>query len=157
MRIQGPFWLHCSKMIKIYQAAVCDPYLPSTPWILFFPWFQVHYFIEPFCVSLKRTLPPVHPLNQMLKYHCREVIVPNTFGTPVLLGETGLTAVLFAYGSQGALRLLQDIHPLTTWEVTDYRKNIKVRETYCVSSFKYSMALLIKFFPLSLGPSPASG
>ncbi|XP_078349168.1 polyunsaturated fatty acid 5-lipoxygenase-like [Oculina patagonica] len=89
--------------------------------------FQVHYFIEPFCVSLKRTLPPVHPLNQMLKYHCREVIVPNTFGSPVLLGDTGLATLLFAYGSQGSQRLLQDIHPLTTWEVTDYRKNIKDR------------------------------
>ncbi|KAJ7340327.1 hypothetical protein OS493_003063 [Desmophyllum pertusum] len=43
---------------------------------------KCHYLMEPFCVSLKRTLPPMHPLNQILKYHCREVIVPNTFGTP---------------------------------------------------------------------------
>ena len=68
----------------------------------------------------------MHPLNQMLKYHCREVIVPTTFGGPVLLGDTGFASVLFAYGQQGALRLIQDIHPLTTWEISDYRKNIKV-------------------------------
>ncbi|KAJ7340314.1 hypothetical protein OS493_003047 [Desmophyllum pertusum] len=74
---------------------------------------RVHYFIEPFCVSLKRTLGLKHPLNQILKYHCREVIVPNTFGTPVLLGENGFTDVLFAYGRNGAQRLLEDIHPLT--------------------------------------------
>ncbi|KAJ7388259.1 hypothetical protein OS493_038908, partial [Desmophyllum pertusum] len=48
---------------------------------------KCHYLIEPFCVSLKRTLPPMHPLNQILKYHCREVIVPNTFGTPALVHE----------------------------------------------------------------------
>ena len=88
--------------------------------------FQVHYFIEPFCVSLKRTLPPTHPLNQILKYHCRETIVPTTFGTPILLGDAGFAAVLFAYGNDGALKLLEDIHPLTSWEVTDFRKNIKV-------------------------------
>ncbi|KAL9957185.1 hypothetical protein ACROYT_G038792 [Oculina patagonica] len=88
---------------------------------------KAHLFVEPFCVSLKRTLPPVHPLNQILKYHCREVIVPNTIGLPALVGDAGFTAVLFAYGSQGALRMLHDVHPLTTWEVTDFRKNIKDR------------------------------
>ena len=99
--------------------------------------------MEPFCVSLKRTLPPLHPLNQILKYHCREVIVPNTFGTPILIGETGFTAVLFAYGSQGALRLLQDIHPLTTWEVTDYRKNIKVRWDALFEQFQVRLCIAI--------------
>lgn len=88
--------------------------------------FQLHYFIEPFCVSLKRTLPPMHPLNQILKYHCRETIIPTTFGTPILLGEAGFADVLFAYGNDGAFRILQDIHTLTSWEVTDFRKNIKV-------------------------------
>ncbi|XP_078349100.1 polyunsaturated fatty acid 5-lipoxygenase-like isoform X3 [Oculina patagonica] len=88
---------------------------------------KVHYFIEPFCVSLKRTLPPVHPLNQILKYHCREVIVPNKFGTPALVNEARFMDLLFAYGNDGAIRLLQDAHPLSTWEVTDFRRNIKKR------------------------------
>ena len=83
--------------------------------------------IEPFCVILKRTLSYQHPLNQILKYHCRELTVPNTFGVPNLLGESKLTDLLFAYGNDGAYRLLRDTYPLTTWEVTDYRGNIKVR------------------------------
>ena len=69
----------------------------------------------------------MHPLNQILKYHCREVTISNTLGNTALIGSTGATALLFAYGQQGTLRLLRDIHPLTTWEITDYRKNIKVR------------------------------
>lgn len=88
--------------------------------------FQVHYFVEPFCVSLKRTLPAMHPLNQIMKYHCRETIVPTTLGTPILLGDKGFADLLFAYGNDGAIKLVHDIHPLTSWEVTDFRKNVKV-------------------------------
>lgn len=91
---------------------------------------KIHFFVEPFCVSLKRTLPPKHPLNQMLKYHCREVTIPNTFGTPVLLGDTGFAALLFAYGKQGALKLIRDVHPLTSWEITDFREEIKKRGVF---------------------------
>ena len=87
----------------------------------------MHFFIEPFCISLKRTLPPVHPLNQMLKYHCREVIVPNTFGAPSLVNEYKFMDLLFAYGNDGANRLIRDVHPFSTWEVTDFRGNIKVQ------------------------------
>ena len=83
-------------------------------------------------MSLKRTLPSMHPLNQILKYHCRETIVPTTFGTPILLGDSGFADVLFAYGNDGALRILQDIHRLTSWEVTDFRKNIKVCGDACL-------------------------
>ena len=83
--------------------------------------------IEPFCVILKRTLPSQHPLNQMLKFHCRELLVPNTFGVPNLLGESKLTDLLFAYGNDGAYQLLRESYPLSTWEITDYRRNIRVR------------------------------
>ncbi|XP_027036056.1 arachidonate 5-lipoxygenase-like isoform X1 [Pocillopora damicornis] len=88
---------------------------------------KVHFLIEPFCISLKRTLPPAHPLNQMLKYHCREVIVPNTFGTPALVDEFRFMDLLFAFGNDGANRLLRDAHEFSTWEVTDFRGNIKKR------------------------------
>ena len=50
----------------------------------------------------------------------------NTIGAPDP-GDAGFTELLFAFGSQGKLRLLQDTNSLTTWEVTDYRKDIKVR------------------------------
>ncbi|RMX52690.1 hypothetical protein pdam_00004231 [Pocillopora damicornis] len=88
---------------------------------------QMDYTPEPFCISLKRTLPPAHPLNQMLKYHCREVIVPNTFGTPALVDEFRFMDLLFAFGNDGANRLLRDAHEFSTWEVTDFRGNIKKR------------------------------
>ncbi|XP_068671923.1 polyunsaturated fatty acid 5-lipoxygenase-like isoform X3 [Montipora foliosa] len=88
---------------------------------------KVHYLMEPFCVSLKRTLAALHPLNQMLKYHCREIVVPNAFGTPALVGEQGFMDLLFAIGSEGALRLLRDGHQYATWEATDFRAQIKKR------------------------------
>ena len=82
--------------------------------------------IEPFCVILKRTLSKQHPLNQILRFHCRELTVPNTFGVPNLVNENGLTDQLFAYGNNGSFRMLKDTYPLSTWEITDYRGNIEV-------------------------------
>lgn len=88
--------------------------------------FQVHLFLEPFCVCLKRNLAVQHPLNQILKFHCRELVIPNTLGTPALISEDGFLAKLFAYGIDGADRLVQDGHKLSTWEETDLRSKIKV-------------------------------
>ncbi|XP_068762352.1 polyunsaturated fatty acid 5-lipoxygenase-like isoform X1 [Montipora capricornis] len=88
---------------------------------------RIHFLMEPFCVSLKRTLSVQHPLNQLLKYHCREILVPNTFGVPNLLGEGKLMDLLFACGNDGAYRMLRESYPLTSWEITDYRNNIKKR------------------------------
>ena len=75
---------------------------------------------------LKRTLSSAHPLQQMLKYHCRDVTIPNTIGAPKLVDEGQLVDQLFAFGSNGTARLLRDAHPLTTWDVTDFRNEIKV-------------------------------
>lgn len=74
----------------------------------------------------------------MLKYHCREVIVPNTFGTPSLVDEFRFMDLLFAFGNDGANRLLRDAHEFSTWEVTDFRRNIKVKvpTTYTYSHFE---------------------
>ena len=88
--------------------------------------------VEPFCVILKRTLSKQHPLNQILRFHCRELTVPNTFGVPKLVNENGLTDRLFAYGNKGSFRMLKDTYPLSTWEITDYRGNIKVRQGICL-------------------------
>ena len=88
---------------------------------------KVHFMIEPFCVILKRTLPPKHPLNQMLKFHCREILILNTFRVPILLGESMLSDLIFAFGNDGAYQMLRDSYPLSTWEITDYRRNIQVR------------------------------
>lgn len=99
---------------------------------------QIHYFVEPFCVCLKRTLPRLHPLHQILKYHCREVIVPNTFGTPALTHQLGFMSKLFGYGEAGAKRLIRAARPLSTWQVTDFRGNIKVQQNFKLKNFKSS-------------------
>lgn len=69
----------------------------------------------------------MHPLNQILKFHCRELIVPNNFGTPALMNEARFMDLLFAYGNDGAIRLLRDAHPFSTWDITDFRRSIKVQ------------------------------
>lgn len=68
----------------------------------------------------------MHPLNQILKFHCREVIVPNIFGTPALVNEKRFMDLLFAYGNEGAVRLLRDAHQFSTWDITDFRRRINV-------------------------------
>ncbi|KAL9962251.1 hypothetical protein ACROYT_G031333 [Oculina patagonica] len=82
---------------------------------------KIHYFLEPFCVCLKRNLAVQHPLHQMLKFHCRELV------TPALTEEVGFVAKLFAYGAEGANRLIRDGHKFSTWEETDFRSKLKKR------------------------------
>lgn len=88
---------------------------------------KVHFLMEPFCVVLKRTLSSSHPLHQILKYHCRDVTVPNTIGAPKLVGEGEFMDQLFAFGNEGTTRLLKKAHKLSTWDVTDFRNEIKKR------------------------------
>ena len=82
--------------------------------------------MEPFCVILKRAMASEHPLHQILKYHCRDVTIPNSVGTPALVDDGNFMDQLFAFGNKGTVRLLQDGYHITTWEVTDFRGEIKV-------------------------------
>ena len=91
--------------------------------------------MEPFCVILKRTLASEHPLHQILKYHCRDVTIPNSVGTPALVNEGNFMDQLFAFGNKGTVRLLKDGYHITTWEVTDFRGEIKV--------LKYSRLMVV--------------
>ncbi|XP_066016500.1 polyunsaturated fatty acid 5-lipoxygenase-like [Pocillopora verrucosa] len=88
---------------------------------------KVHFLMEPFCVVLQRTLSSSHPLHQILKYHCRDVTVPNTLGVPKLLNEGQFMDQLFAFGNEGTTRLLKNAQPLSMWDVTDFRNEIKKR------------------------------
>ena len=47
---------------------------------------------------------------------------------------------LFAFGSNGTERLLTDAHPLSTWNVTDFRGELKVR---CCVTFPYTSVLFL--------------
>ena len=83
--------------------------------------------MEPFCVILKRAMSSKHPLHQILKYHCRDLTIPNSVGTPALIDDGNYMDQLFAFGSNGTGRLLKDAHKIATWEVTDFRGELKVR------------------------------
>ena len=83
--------------------------------------------MEPFCVILKRAMSSKHPLHQILKYHCRDVTIPNSIGTPALIDEGEYMDKLFAFGSNGTGRLLTDAQKIVTWEATDFRGELKVR------------------------------
>jgi len=61
------------------------------------------------------------------------VTVPNTIGAPKLVGEGEFMDQLFAFGNEGTERLLKDAHPLSTWNVTDFRGELKV--SCCVGFF----------------------
>ena len=87
---------------------------------------KVHFVMEAVCVTMKRHLPSQHPLQQMMKFHCREVMIPNVFGGPKLLNQKGFMHLLFAFGDTGTRRLVKDAYPITTWDVTDFRGNLKV-------------------------------
>ena len=102
---------------------------------------------------LKRTLSSSHPLHQILKYHCRDVTVPNTLGVPKLLNEGQFTDQLFAFGNNGTIRLLKNAQPLSTWDVTDFRNEIKV----CDVSFSPLTFQPIKIQNISVNQSTFSG
>ncbi|XP_044164783.1 allene oxide synthase-lipoxygenase protein-like [Acropora millepora] len=88
---------------------------------------KVHLLMEPFCVILKRAMSSKHPLHQILKYHCRDVTIPNSIGTPALIDEGEYMDKLFAFGSNGTGRLLTDAQKIATWEATDFRGELKRR------------------------------
>ncbi|XP_068761819.1 polyunsaturated fatty acid 5-lipoxygenase-like [Montipora capricornis] len=88
---------------------------------------KVHFMMDPFCVVLKVAISLPHPLHQILRYHCREVTVPNTIGTPKLIGNGQYMDQLFAFGHNGTNRLLKDAYPISTWDITDFRSELKKR------------------------------
>ena len=87
-----------------------------------------HFITELVCVSIKRQLAAIHPLRQIMNIHCASVFVPNTFGVPLLLDpHTGLLRLLFAAGSKGAERLLDEGYQSITWDSLDFNQGLKVQ------------------------------
>ena len=120
---------------------------------------KVHFLSETVCVALKRHLPDLHPLQQMLKFHCREVLVPNVIGAPILLDPVkGLTNFLFATGHTGAKLLIDRAYRYTTWDVTDFWGNIQVVLRLWLVQYTSSPSLVLcpsPFAPLPSSSSPA--
>lgn len=87
---------------------------------------KVHLLMEPFCVVLKRHMSDVHPLHQILKFHCRGITVTNTLGSPNLLLPYKFTHQLLAFGDKGSNQLVVTGYKETGWKDTDFMANIKV-------------------------------
>ncbi|XP_031553884.1 linoleate 9S-lipoxygenase B-like, partial [Actinia tenebrosa] len=67
---------------------------------------KVHFIAEGLCVSVERQLSYQHPLYVIMRYHCRGVLVANTYGGPVLLADNLKLDSLFPYGYKGANELV---------------------------------------------------
>ena len=87
---------------------------------------QVHLLAEPFCVVMHRHLSSQHPLNELLKYHCRGLLATNTLGSPSLVNEGGYMDILTAIGHKGTILLLERGYKTLGWKDTDFHQDIKV-------------------------------
>lgn len=88
---------------------------------------KVHLLMEPFCVVLQRHLSHDHPLHQILKFHCRGILVANSLGAPNLLLPFKFTHQILAFGDKGSRQLIVTGYEEASWDDTDFKRNIKKR------------------------------
>ena len=77
---------------------------------------RTHFRMETVCVSLYRHLSGLHPLHELLKYHCRGLFPLNANGTIVLLSPGKYAHALFPVGHLGAFKLLQKGYAEMVWD-----------------------------------------
>ena len=82
--------------------------------------------MEPICISMHRHLSKLHPLHQILQYHCRGLLPVNTYGTPALLHSNATLRSLFSLGNVGASQLLLKGYKKMVWNDIDLEVNLKV-------------------------------
>jgi hypothetical protein len=87
---------------------------------------KTHLFVEPICVAMLRHFHSLHPLRQLLKFHCRGVSGTNKFNIKNLTGIGGTSDRLFAVGHSGGYKLLRKAFEASSWDDTDFVANIKV-------------------------------
>lgn len=75
---------------------------------------------------MHRHLSSQHPLNELLKYHCRGLLATNTLGSPSLVNEGGYMDILTAIGHKGTILLLERGYKTLGWKDTDFHQDIKV-------------------------------
>ena len=91
---------------------------------------QIHIFSEPICAVLYRQLSNKHPLNELLKYHCRGLIAVNAIGAPPLFFPLGYMDRLSAMGRKGTVLLLSRGLKTFSWKLADLHLDMKVRKAY---------------------------
>eukprot|EP00493_Phyllostaurus_siculus_P018804 UN19101 len=60
---------------------------------------KVHYQITPICVSLKRHLSALHPLQEILKFHCRGTIPASAFAITLINNKNGYFHLAHSIGN----------------------------------------------------------
>ena len=88
--------------------------------------YKLHMFMEPVCVCMHRNLAKLHPLNHLLKHHCRGLIGTNSFGTPFLMAANGSINSLLTVGRSGSQVMMSRAYQEISWDDTDFLENIKV-------------------------------
>merc|ERR1719378_1841122 len=97
--ISGVKWMVAKALFQMADFAVVEIYEHLL---------RTHVRIEPFCVCIHRHIPPKHPLNPILKLHCRGLLTTNNYGFPRLTNKSMYMHHLFGMGHIGTLRLLND-------------------------------------------------
>lgn len=113
---------------------------------------NVHLFMEPLCVCMQRQFSKLHPLHQILKYHCLGLLGTNKLGFPFLFAPgNGTLDKLTTVGARGAIRMVHRAYQNFNWRSTDFLVNIKVskakREAWAtwleISSMHGSFSILL--------------
>ncbi|XP_020904268.1 seed linoleate 9S-lipoxygenase [Exaiptasia diaphana] len=88
---------------------------------------KTHLLIEPICVAVRRHFHKLHPLRQILQFHCRGVLGTNRFFIKTLTGIHGTSDRLFGVGYNGGYAIMKRAFKDLTWDDTDFPANIKKR------------------------------
>ncbi|XP_032236516.2 polyunsaturated fatty acid 5-lipoxygenase [Nematostella vectensis] len=85
---------------------------------------KLHFPVELYCLSLDRHISTLHPLHEMMKWHCRGVVLSNTAGGPKLVQKGHFEHHLHAYGWKGAHDFIKRAAKTFRWKEMDLRENI---------------------------------
>ena len=97
---------------------------------------KTHMVMGPICVCLHRHLNSLHPLHQILKFHCRALFGTNSVGYEILEEPViGTFDKLLAIGRSGALKMIDRAFKSFTWKDTDFVKSLKVTILYDMIQF----------------------
>ncbi|XP_031553186.1 arachidonate 5-lipoxygenase-like [Actinia tenebrosa] len=88
---------------------------------------KTHLMMEPFCTTIHRHLSYLHPIHQIMKFHCRGLLPTNKIGFPKLVDDKAYMHQLFAIGNVGSVQLLVKAFHTMSWADTDFQANIKMR------------------------------
>ena len=105
--------------------------------------------MEPICVAVLRQFYSLHPLRQILKFHCRGVLGTNKFNIRSLTGINGTSDRLFAIGYAGGYSIMRKAFDELSWDDTDFQTNIKVFLHVITSVLQHVFHYLFRLAPVN--------